>query len=60
MRIAPAERDLWLVVGDSADVLEVLHPGHRPSRRRRRPGAVRLWWKLTDIASFVDDLRRHR
>lgn len=47
VRIAPPERDLWMVDGSAGDPTGI--------------ALFRLWWTLADVAGYVDDLRRpHR
>lgn len=73
VRIAPPERDLWLVAGDDlfadrattpSDLDEVSASYRAATGRSVDPAGLdlyRLWWELADIASFLDDLRRpHR
>lgn len=61
VQIAPPERDLWMLAGDSGDVLAdyALATG-----RPVTPAGLALyrrWWDLADIAIYVDELRRpHR
>lgn len=61
VRIAPPERDLWLVAGDSEDLLAEYT---RATGRQISSAALacyRLRWDLDDIAIYVDELRRpHR
>ncbi|MFJ2033753.1 phosphotransferase [Streptosporangium sp. NPDC087985] len=61
VQVAPPERDLWMVAGDSDDVLADYT---RATGRPVAPAGLalyRLWWDLADIAIFVDELRRpHR
>jgi spectinomycin phosphotransferase len=47
VRIAPPERDLWMLDGGGGDPLGL--------------ALFRQWWTLADVACYVDDLRRpHR
>ncbi|ETK36191.1 phosphotransferase [Microbispora sp. ATCC PTA-5024] len=70
VQIAPPERDLWMLtpalarmlgedpVGDADDVLDRYS---RATGRTVSPaglGLYPLWWRLADIAIFVDELRR--
>ncbi|MFC7550374.1 phosphotransferase [Plantactinospora sp. GCM10030261] len=68
--IAPAERDLWMctdafarLVGEepAGDTDETLARYHRDTGRLLTPAGLdlyALWWKLADIAAYVDELRR--
>lgn len=72
VRIAPPERDLWMIAGTGivsdattasgrAAAEEALARYTRVTGRPVDPAGLalyRLWWELADIASFVDDLRR--
>lgn len=62
VQIAPPERDLWLVVGDTADKADDWLAGYvRATAHQISPAGLalyRLWWELADIAGFVDELRR--
>ncbi len=70
VQIAPPERDLWLLtpaiarmVGENpgGDVDDVLDRYTRATGRTVSPDGLALyplWWKLADIAIFVDELRR--
>ncbi|MFD1930781.1 MULTISPECIES: phosphotransferase [Nonomuraea] len=70
VRIAPPERDLWMLTGGLADMLgespasgveEVLDRYARATGRTVSPDGLALyplWWKLADIAVYVDELRR--
>ncbi|WP_412538318.1 phosphotransferase [Longispora sp. K20-0274] len=57
VRLAPPERDLWLLAADADDVLA----GYtRATGRPVDPSALalyRLWWDLADIAGYVAELR---
>jgi Phosphotransferase enzyme family len=61
VQVAPPERDLWMVAGDSDGVLVSYT---RATGRPVAPAGLalyRLWWDLADIAIYVDALRRpHR
>ncbi|HEX5595421.1 MAG TPA: phosphotransferase [Micromonosporaceae bacterium] len=61
VQIAPPERDLWMLAGDSDDVLvEYVRATGRPVSQAGL-ALYRLWWDLADIASFVEELRQpHR
>lgn len=58
VQVAPPERDLWMLAGDSDDVLV------NYARATGQPVApaglalYRLWWNLADIAIYIDELRR--
>ncbi|MEH0821943.1 MULTISPECIES: phosphotransferase [unclassified Micromonospora] len=70
LRIAPAERDLWMLtpalarmLGDDpgGDVDDVLDRYTRATGRtvtQAGLGLYPLWWKLADLACYVDELRR--
>ena len=70
VQIAPPERDLWMLTAAFAsmlgedpvgDVDDVLARYTRATGRTVTPAGLALyslWWKLADIASFVDELRR--
>jgi len=62
VRIAPPERDLWLLATDDSD--SVLADYAKATGRAVDPAGLalyRLWWELADIAVYVDDLRQpHR
>ncbi|WP_200211054.1 hypothetical protein [Micromonospora coerulea] len=57
VQIAPPERDLWMVGGDTDEVLV----GY--TRATGRPvnaaglALYRLWWNLADIARLIDEFR---
>lgn len=57
VQVAAPERDLWMLSGDSEEVLVAY------ARATGRPVAAaglalyRLWWELADIAIFVAELR---
>jgi spectinomycin phosphotransferase len=55
--LAPPERDLWMLVGDTADEATVYADatGHRPDRVA--VNFFRLTWDLADLAAFTDVLR---
>ncbi|WP_405151120.1 aminoglycoside phosphotransferase family protein [Sphaerisporangium sp. NBC_01403] len=58
VQVAPPERDLWMVAGDSGGVPAAYT---RATGRPVHPAGLalyRLWWDLADIAIFVDELRR--
>lgn len=70
MQIAPPERDLWMLTPALArmlgedpdgDVDDVLARYSRATGRTVTPAGLALyplWWRLADIAIFVDELRR--
>ncbi|MER5428574.1 phosphotransferase [Streptomyces sp. NPDC002588] len=70
VRIAPPERDLWMLTTALADLLgeeraggenEVLARYTRATGRIATPAGIalyRMWWTLADIAVFADELRR--
>ncbi|NYF55885.1 phosphotransferase enzyme family protein [Micromonospora purpureochromogenes] len=70
VRIAPAERDLWMLTGALARMVgedpvgddeEILARYARATGRTVTPAVLDLyplWWKLADIAVYVDALRR--
>ena len=56
--LAPPERDLWALADEEPSIL-----GEYEAMTGRRPNATaldcyRLWWTLTEISLFVDQLRR--
>ncbi|GIH96571.1 hypothetical protein Psi01_72010 [Planobispora siamensis] len=56
VRLAPPERDLWMLDGDD----DLLTGYTRATGRPVDPSALalyRLWWDLADIAAFVAELR---
>lgn len=61
VRIAPAERDLWMIADDSGQVLEGYSRATGRTVHAEALSLYRLWWDLADIAIYVDELRRpHR
>jgi spectinomycin phosphotransferase len=69
VRIAPPERDLWMLTGafasmigtDPLDADDVLAGYAEATRRTVTPAGVALycrWWVLADVAAFTDDLRK--
>ncbi|WP_433217425.1 phosphotransferase [Microtetraspora malaysiensis] len=70
VQIAPPERDLWMLTPALArmlgedpdgDVADVLSRYSRATGRTVTPAGLALyslWWRLADIAAFVDELRR--
>jgi spectinomycin phosphotransferase len=70
VRIAPPERDLWMLTTAFTDMLgaeaagadeEVLAGYAEAAGRTVTPAGIefyRRWWVLADVAAFVDDLRR--
>jgi spectinomycin phosphotransferase len=55
VQIAPPERDLWMVADEQS-----LARYDKPVSTAGL-ALYRLWWKLADVAAYVDDLRRpHR
>ncbi|WP_280839002.1 hypothetical protein [Micromonospora sp. A200] len=70
VRIAPAERDLWMLTGALARMVgedpvgddeEILARYAQATGRTVRPAVLDLyplWWKLADIAGYVGELRR--
>ena len=56
VRLAPPERDLWMLDGDE----DLLACYARATGHRVSPAALalyRLWWDLADIAVYVSELR---
>ena len=56
--LAPPERDLWAMADEEPSILDEYE-----EMTGRRPDATaldcyRLWWTLTEISLFVDQLRR--
>ncbi|HEX5534497.1 MAG TPA: phosphotransferase [Actinomycetales bacterium] len=58
VQVAPPERDLWMVAGDSDDVLVEYVRATGRSVSEAGLALYRLWWDLADIASFVGELRQ--
>ena len=53
LRLAPPERDLWMVLDESADLSGYRAAGGRARVDDRTLRLYRLWWDLSEIASFV-------
>jgi len=61
VQIAPPERDLWMLGGDSDDVLSGYSWATGRPVHASGLALYQLWWDLADIAIYVDDVRRpHR
>ncbi|WP_308169907.1 phosphotransferase [Acrocarpospora catenulata] len=56
VRIAPPERDLWMLADDGILTEYTQATGHQVTREGL--DLFRLWWEANDIAIFVEELRR--
>ena len=53
VKLAPAERDLWMVLGEAPDLRPYEEAGGRGATDDRVLDLYRLWWDLSEIASFI-------